>query len=85
MLIERGTRVRVIKLLPRKDVEPHLIVAANQVLQRHLGRNLFKATRMYMKHFDNRGGFHSICGGKLDILRFLVKACETFGFRVIKF
>ena len=48
VLSKRGTRVRVIKLLPRKDVEPHLIVAANQVLQRHLDRNLFKATQMYM-------------------------------------
>ena len=85
VLSERGTRVRVIKLLPRKDVEPHLIVAANQVLQRHLGRNLFKATQMYMKQFDNRGGFHPVYGGKLDIFRFLVKACETFGFRVRKF
>ena len=85
VLSERGRRVRVIKLLPRKDVEPHLIVAANQVLQRHLGRNQLKANQMYMKQFDNREGFHPVYGGKLDILRFLVKACDTFGVRVRKF
>ena len=85
LLSENCTRVRVIKLLPRKDVRINLFIEANEVLKRHLGRNLFKNTHMYMKQFDDKkGGFHPVENGKFDILRFLLKACETFGFRVQK-
>ena len=40
---------------------------------------------MYMKQFDDKkGGFHPVENDKFDILRFLLKACETFEFRVQK-
>ena len=80
ILMERGCRVRVIKLLPRTDVAPHLIVNGNQVLKRHLGRNLFCQMTIYRSKFNHGGGYHPVPKGALDLLRGLYKACQTFGF-----
>ena len=80
ILMERGCRVRVIKLLPRTDVTPHLIVNGNQVLKRHLGRNLFCQMTIYRSKFNHGGGYHPVPKWALDLLRGLYKACQTFGF-----
>ena len=84
VLSQKGKRVRVVKLLPRLDVAMPLIIQTNEILQRHLGRNLFKQVCMFKKQFDNKGGYHPVPRGKLDILRLLLKACETFGYTMKK-
>ena len=80
LLLEEGTRVRVIKLLPRTDVRKELIDICNAVLKRHLGRNLFSQMTIYRQKFNTRGGYHPNQTGRLDLLRGLYKACKTFGF-----
>ena len=81
LLQEKGCRVRVVKMLPRTDVSADLIDECNVVLKRHLGRNLFSKMTIYHCKFANRGGFHPIESGQLDLLRGLYKACRTFGFK----
>ena len=80
LLTENGTRVRVIKMLPRNDVNPNLIQSTNVILKRHLGRNLFSSMTIYNKKFRTRGGYHPVPSGRIDLLRGLFKACQTFGF-----
>ena len=80
LLTDNGTRVRVIKMLPRNDVNPNLIQSTNVILKRHLGRNLFCSMTIYNKKFRNRGGYRPVPSGRLDLLRGLFKACQTFGF-----
>ena len=80
VLAESGTRVRVVKMLPRLDVRAELIEETNVILKRHLGRNLFSEMTIYQKKFQTRGGYHPVESGQLDLLRGLYKACKTFGF-----
>ena len=80
LLTDNGTRVRVIKMLPRNDVNPNLIQSTNVILKRHLGRNLFSSMTIYIKKFRTRGGYHPVPSGRMDLLRGLFKACQTFGF-----
>ena len=81
VLEDKGCRVRVIKMLPRTDVRPELIAETNAILKRHLGRNLFSNMTIQRSVFRrNRGGYHPVQSGQLDLLRGLFGACKTFGF-----
>ena len=80
LLADNGTRVRVIKMLPRNDVNRNLIQSTNVILKRHLGRTLFSSMTIYNKKLRTRGGYHPVPSGRMDLLSGLFKACQIFGF-----
>ena len=76
LLVQSGTSVGVIEMLPRVDVNLALIAETYVILKQHFERNLFSSMTIYIKTSLQRG-LSTCCISQLDLLRGMSKACKT--------